>query len=91
MIASAVAAAVSASASDRVIVQTDAYRWAGDTIFQNEFKAWAESPYELKSTYKGRPGYFMPISQSWVRNVFASTVEPPAHTRPVRPAASEAT
>ena len=67
MIASAVAAAVPASASDRVIVQTDAYRWAGDTIFQNEFKAWAESPYELKSTYKGRPGYFMPISQSWVR------------------------
>lgn len=67
MIVSAVAAAASASASDRVIVQTDAYRWQGDTIYQNEFKAWAENPYELKSNYKGRPGYFMPISQSWVR------------------------
>ena len=30
-------------------------------------------------------------SYSWVRKVSASTVEPPAHTRPVRPAAVEAT
>lgn len=33
----------------------------------NEFKAWAVSPYELKSTYKGRPGYYMPVDQSWKR------------------------
>ncbi len=52
---------------DKVIVQTDAYRWAGDTIFQDEFKAWAVNPYELKSTYKARPGYYMPIEQSWTR------------------------
>lgn len=53
--------------TDNIIVQTDAYRWAGDTIFQNEFKAWAESPEEIRSTYKGRPGYFMPVEQTWKR------------------------
>lgn len=61
----ALATTVSILASDPVIVQTDAYRWAGDTIFQNEFKAWAVSPYEIRSDYKGRPGYFMPIEQKW--------------------------
>lgn len=60
-------AAASASAENAVIVQTDAYRWAGDTIYQNEFKAWAESPEEIRSTYKGRPGYFMPVEQTWKR------------------------
>ena len=59
------AAASSAFAADPVIVETDAYRWAGDTIFQNEFKAWAVNPYEIRSTYKARPGYFMPVEQSW--------------------------
>ena len=52
----AVALVTSAFASDSVIVETSAYKWAGDTIFQNEFKAWAVSPYELRSTYKARPG-----------------------------------
>ena len=63
------AAALSASAlgADDVIVATDAYRWQGDTIFQNEFKAWAVSPEEIRSTYKGRPGYFMPVEQTWRR------------------------
>lgn len=61
------AVAANAVAADPVIVETEAYRWAGDTIFQNEFKAWAINPYELRSTYKGRPGYFMPIEQSWKR------------------------
>lgn len=56
-----------AFASDPVIVETSAYRWAGDTIFQNEFKAWAVNPYELRSTYKARPGYYMPIDQVWKR------------------------
>lgn len=50
---------------DELIVSTDAYSWKGDTIYQNEFKAWAVSPYEINSTYKGHPGYFMPIDQVW--------------------------
>ncbi|MDE6026821.1 MAG: hypothetical protein K2G23_01960 [Muribaculaceae bacterium] len=61
------AAGVMASESQQTIVSTDAYRWAGDTIYQNEFKAWAESPEEIRSTYKGRPGYFMPVEQVWKR------------------------
>lgn len=55
------------SFADATIVATDAYRWAGDTIYQNEFKAWAESPEKIVSTYKGRPGYFMPVEQTWQR------------------------
>ena len=61
------AAAMMAAGGERTIVETDAYRWAGDTIYQNEFKAWAESPEEIRSTYKGRPGYFMPVEQTWKR------------------------
>lgn len=61
------AVALSASAETGVIVQTDAYRWENDTIFQNEFRAWAESPEHIISTYKGRPGYFMPVEQEWKR------------------------
>ena len=67
MLVPMLAVAAGAVADDNVIVQTDAYRWAGDTIYQDEFKAWAVSPYELKSTYKARPGYYMPIEQSWKR------------------------
>lgn len=67
LIAPAMVCALGASAAAPVIVETEAYRWAGDTIFQDEFKAWAVSPYELKSTYKARPGYYMPIEQSWKR------------------------
>ena len=54
-------------AADDVIVTTDAYTWKGDTLYQDEFKAWAVSPEEIRSTYKGRPGYFMPIDQVWRR------------------------
>ena len=61
----AIGSAYAAGDAGRLMVQTEAYRWQGDTIYQNEFKAWAESPTELKSTYKGRPGYFMPVEQSW--------------------------
>lgn len=50
-----------------LIVATDAYSWKGDTLYQDEFKAWAVNPYEIQSTYKGRPGYFMPIEQTWKR------------------------
>lgn len=56
-----------AATTDGVVVQTDAYRWQGDTIYQNEFKAWAEGDSGIRSTYKGRPGYFMPVSQTWNR------------------------
>lgn len=61
------ALAAGAATEKGVIVETDAYRWQGDTIYQNEFKAWAENPYHIKSTYKGRPGYFMPVTQEWKR------------------------
>lgn len=56
-----------ALAQDNVVVSTDAYTWKGDTLYQDEFKAWAVSPEEIRSTYKGRPGYFMPIEQVWRR------------------------
>lgn len=56
-----------AHASDDVVVATDAYTWKGDTLYQDEFKAWTVNPYEIRSTYKGRPGYFMPIDQVWKR------------------------
>lgn len=55
------------SAQEDLIVQTDAYTWKGDTVYQDEFKAWAVNPYEIQSTYKGHPGYFMPIEQTWKR------------------------
>ena len=55
------------AANPATIVKTKDYRWAGDTIYQNEFKAWAEGPYRLRSTYKAHPGYFMPVSQTWER------------------------
>ena len=50
-----------------VYAATAAYVWQGDTLRQDEFKAWAVSPYEIRSTYKGRPGYFMPVEQTWRR------------------------
>ncbi|MDE5791528.1 MAG: hypothetical protein K2H96_09920 [Muribaculaceae bacterium] len=61
------ASGLMAAEEQRTIVSTDAYRWVGDTIYQNEFKAWAESGDEIRSTYKGRPGYFMPVEQTWKR------------------------
>ncbi len=61
------AGSVAAFADGDVIVSTDAYTWKGDTLYQDEFKAWAVNPYEVRSTYKGRPGYFMPINQTWTR------------------------
>lgn len=51
----------------KVIVSTDAYRWVGDTIFQSEFKAWADNPGAIRTDYRGRPGYFMPVAQQWNR------------------------
>ena len=63
----AAAAVAFAAPGARTIVETDAYRWQGDTLYQDEFKAWAVSPYEIRSTYKGRPHYFMPVEQTWKR------------------------
>lgn len=59
------AAAVAAPAD--VIVATDTYEWRGDTIVQGEYRAWAAGPGEIRSTYHARPGYFMPIEQTWRR------------------------
>ena len=58
-------ASLSMMGEDNLVVTTDAYTWKGDTLYQDEFKAWAVNPYEIRSTYKGRPGYFMPIDQVW--------------------------
>lgn len=59
--------ASSVEAQNEVVVATEAYTWKGDTVYQDEFKAWAVNPYEIQSTYKGRPGYFMPIEQVWTK------------------------
>lgn len=56
-----------AAAAPQTIVATDAYRWQGDSVIQGEYKAWAVSPEEIQSTYHARPGYFMPVSQTWKR------------------------
>ena len=56
-----------AAPAQEVVVATDAYKWEGDTLYQDEFKAWAVSPDEIHSTYKGRPGYGFPIDQVWRR------------------------
>lgn len=50
-----------------VIVETPAYRWEADTIFQGPFKAYAPSDYEIVSDYHAKPGYGFPISQRWTR------------------------
>lgn len=55
------------AAAPATVIETDAYRWIGDTLYQDEFKAWAVNPGEIRSTYKGRPGYFMPVEQVWKR------------------------
>ena len=56
-----------ASPDASTIVETKAYRWAGDTLTQGEYKAWAVSPTHIESTYKGRPGYQFPIEPQWKR------------------------
>ena len=58
-------AAFPAMAQNDIVVKTDAYVWKGDTLYQDEFKAWAVNPYEIQSTYKAHPGYFMPVEQIW--------------------------
>lgn len=47
------------------IVKTKKYSWVGDTIYQDDFCAWAENDYQIKSTYQGQPGYYMPAEKEW--------------------------
>lgn len=63
-----VAAALAATAGlahAQVYVETDAYKWTGDSIVQGEFKAYAPGDYELISDYSGRPHFFMPVEKQW--------------------------
>lgn len=48
-----------------VILETPAYRWVGDTIFQGQFKAYAPNDTSILSDYAASPGYFMPIEKEW--------------------------
>jgi hypothetical protein len=47
------------------IIETSAYSWVGDTIFQGNFKAYAPNDSTIISNYYASPGYFMPIQQRW--------------------------
>ncbi len=59
--------AANASMTEGVIVETPAYRWEADTIFQGPFKAYAPSDEEIISDYSAQPGYFMPVDKTWKR------------------------
>ncbi len=63
--ATAMALSYAAAAQPTTIVATDAYKWQGDTIFQDGFMAWAVSPHEIQSTYSATPHYYMPVEKQW--------------------------
>jgi hypothetical protein len=65
--AAAILAFSGALAHAHSIVETSAYSWHGDTITQGEFFATAPSANKIISTYSAQPGYFMPISKTWVQ------------------------
>lgn len=48
-----------------IILQTPAYSWVADTIFQGPYMAYAVSDREIVSDYHAAPGYFMPIEKQW--------------------------
>lgn len=56
---------VMVSAHSQEFVNTDAYKWQGDTITQGEFFATAPNEYEIVSTYSAQPGFRMPIQKTW--------------------------
>ena len=56
---------VMVSAHSQGFVNTDAYKWQGDTITQGEFFATAPNEYEIVSTYSAQPGFRMPIQKMW--------------------------
>ncbi len=59
------ALALPMAAQDQIVLATDAYTWKADSVIQGEYAAWAVSPTEIRSTYHARPGYFMPVEQTW--------------------------
>lgn len=65
IISSAIIAAVAAQAQSGTIVETNAYRWHGDTISQDRYMATAPGPFEIVSTYEALPGYNFPIQKTW--------------------------
>ena len=65
IISSAIIAAVAAQAQSGTIVETNAYRWHGDTISQDRYMATASGPFEIVSTYEAQPGYNFPIQKTW--------------------------
>ncbi len=60
----ALASAMEAHASSE-IVNTGAYRWSGDTVYQADFFATAPNQFEIISTYSAQPGYGFPIEKTW--------------------------
>lgn len=52
-------------AMDGLILETPAYRWVADTIFQGPFKAYAPNDTTIISDYSAAPEYFMPIEKEW--------------------------
>lgn len=65
IISSAIIAAVAAQAQSGTIVETNAYRWHGDTISQGPYMATAPGPFEIVSTYEAQPGFNFPIEKTW--------------------------
>lgn len=55
------------SAEGQTILETDSYRWHGDTITQGVYIATAPSSEEIISTYSAQPGYYMGIDKRWQR------------------------
>ncbi len=53
------------AADAQTIVETDTYRWHGDTITQAGYFATAPSSEEIISTYSAQPGYYMGIEKEW--------------------------
>ncbi len=56
---------VAAGAQAQTIIDTHAWQWRGDSMFQAPFYATAPSPTQIVSTYHAQPGYYMPIEQTW--------------------------
>lgn len=65
MLASAALSTAAMAAAPATIVETDAYRWTGDSIIQGVFTAYAPSDFEIISDYSARPGYYMPVEKTW--------------------------
>ncbi len=55
------------AAAQTTIVETDTYRWHGDTITQGVFMATAPDAEHIISTYSAQPGYYMGIDKEWRR------------------------